>query len=111
MPVLAVCILLFSACGGDSDADDNPNTSNETNESDIVSHMDLVESEARWTFTTDANETCTVDQVLTTPVDVQSHENDGDVVAVNSAGSAGVVLPADVSDSCHDAAIEMLADF
>lgn len=105
MPTLAAVVLVIAACGG-SDND----TSNETSESAIVSHMSLEASDSGWTLTTDDGEACPVVQVLTTPVDVQSHENDGDVVAVNSAGSAGVVLPEDVTDSCHDAAIDLLSD-
>lgn len=111
MPVLAVLVLLISACGDGSNDEDNPVTSGTTGEGDIVSHMNLAANDSSWLFDSDDGESCPIDLILTSPVDVQARENAGDVVAVNEAGSAGVVLPADVSASCHDAAINLLADF
>lgn len=109
MPVLAVIVLVITACG-DSKDDNDTTTSDTSDESTIISHMNLESHDSGWTFSTDAGETCVVQQVLTTPADVQTRENAGDVVAVNSAGSLGVVLPAEITDSCHDTAIELLSE-
>lgn len=77
----------------------------------VAEHMGLQEADnAAWTFETADGETCTVNLVLDTPLLVQEQENAGAVVAVNPAGSAGVTLPDDVTDSCHDAAIDLLSD-
>ena len=107
---LAALALVLSGCSGsDDDANaDSPESSGNT----IADHMDLQQAsdDSTWTFETADGETCTVELLLDTPIKVQEHENAGDVVAVNPAGSAGVKLPADVSDSCHDTAIELLSD-
>lgn len=107
---LAALLLIVSGCTGSDDNDKQPDT--ETAGGSLAEHMGLqqVSDYSSWTFETAAGETCTVDLLLDTPVKVQEHENAGDVVAVNSAGSAGVKLPSDVTDTCHDATIDHLAD-
>lgn len=109
LPVLALLVFGLLGCGG-SDEDGDTAVSDRSGEADVVSQMNLEEDGDTWTFETETGESCTVEQVLTTPSDVQARENDGDVVVVNSAGSVGVVLPADVSDFCYDAAEGLLEE-
>ena len=108
--VCAAAVLLVGGCSS-SDGEEQGETGDTG--STIAQHMGLQQAgyDTNWTFLTADGETCTVEILLDTPLKVQDHENAGDVVAVNTAGSAGVKLPADVSDNCHDTAIDLLSDF
>lgn len=105
MATIAVAmVLLITGCGSDDDNSGSAGTDQET----IVNGMALQSDGDTWMFHTAEGESCTVEALLLTPVEVQDAENAGDVVAVNAAGSFGVQLPSDESDSCYDAATDLI---